>query len=384
MRGHSRARDVAGAFAPIHERLRAVVFDHEHRRDLRPRPGPGRRAGRRYPDRRHRVPAAPRVVRSAGRAAPGPSPGRRAASGHAARRRGAPTPGWRHAAAGWRAAPARRWPRPAAGRLVPAGRCRAPAPGEAVLQPRHRHPAVDRDVQHLGCDLALPHERGPEEVQRRGPRRTRGRRGLPAPVARADVHDPQRDREDVPARRPSEPGLDAVGPVVPAADHRPLRLVPEGAGRAERLLDRQGGAAGVRPVGTGHHRAAGRPPDEPWFPRTPPEVPLPPQPPGPDRPGPPVPPVPIVPGPGGPLAGGEELRSLVYERLLERRTVMLDRPLDAEAASLVAAQLVSLDGEGDGPITLVVNSPGGPLDAVPAVLDALDLVRGPVDTTCLG
>jgi len=140
----------------------------------------------------------------------------------------------------------------------------------------------------------------------------------------------------------------------------------------------------VRPVGTGHHRAAGRPPDEPWFPRTPPEVPLPPQPPGPDRPGPPVPPVPIVPGPGGPLAGGEELRSLVYERLLERRTVMLDRPLDAEAASLVAAQLVSLDGEGDGPITLVVNSPGGPLDAVPAVLDALDLVRGPVDTTCLG
>ncbi len=137
----------------------------------------------------------------------------------------------------------------------------------------------------------------------------------------------------------------------------------------------------MRPVGSGR---AARPPDEPWFPRTPPEVPFPPQPPGPDRPGPaPVPPVPIVPGPGGSPAG-DELRSLVYERLLERRTVMLDRPLDAEAASLVAAQLVALDGEGDGPITLVVNSPGGPLDAVPAVLDALDLVRGPVDTTCLG
>jgi ATP-dependent Clp protease protease subunit len=78
------------------------------------------------------------------------------------------------------------------------------------------------------------------------------------------------------------------------------------------------------------------------------------------------------------------MRSKVYEHLLARRTVMLDRPLDDEVATLVAAQLMSLDAESADPITLLVNSPGGPLGAAAAVLDTIDLVRGVVDTTCLG
>jgi ATP-dependent Clp protease, protease subunit len=132
--------------------------------------------------------------------------------------------------------------------------------------------------------------------------------------------------------------------------------------------------------------AASRP-DDPWFPGIPPEVPFPPGPvPGtpPGRPSPMPPTVPIVPVPGSVPAPADELRSLVYERLLERRTVMLDRALDAEAATLIAAQLMSLDHESAEPVTLVVNSPGGPLDAAAAVLDTVDLVRGTVDTTCIG
>jgi ATP-dependent Clp endopeptidase proteolytic subunit ClpP len=35
-------------------------------------------------------------------------------------------------------------------------------------------------------------------------------------------------------------------------------------------------------------------------------------------------------------------------------------------------------------ITLIVNSSGGRLDAAATVLDTAELVRGPVDTTCLG
>ncbi|HEX6418437.1 MAG TPA: ATP-dependent Clp protease proteolytic subunit [Acidimicrobiales bacterium] len=124
-------------------------------------------------------------------------------------------------------------------------------------------------------------------------------------------------------------------------------------------------------------------PDDPRFPRVPPEVPFPPWP----RPAPPVPPappaVPVVPVPAPPGVG-DDLRSSVYERLLGRRTVILDRTLDAEAATLVAAQLVALDQDSTRPVTLVVNCPGGPLDAVGAVLDTIDLVRGVVDTTCLG
>jgi ATP-dependent Clp protease protease subunit len=85
-----------------------------------------------------------------------------------------------------------------------------------------------------------------------------------------------------------------------------------------------------------------------------------------------------VPPPGG------DMRFKVYEHLLARRTVMLDRPLDDEAATLVAAQLMSLDAESADPMTLLVNSPGGPLGAAAAVLDTIDLVRGVLDTTCLG
>jgi ATP-dependent Clp protease protease subunit len=85
-----------------------------------------------------------------------------------------------------------------------------------------------------------------------------------------------------------------------------------------------------------------------------------------------------------PLPGDDDLRSRVYERLLSRRTVFLDRALDGETASVLAAQLMTLDADGSDPITLLVNSSGGPLEAVGGVLDTIDLVECPVDTTCLG
>lgn len=117
---------------------------------------------------------------------------------------------------------------------------------------------------------------------------------------------------------------------------------------------------------------------DPRYPGVPPEVPFPPRP-DPLRPG--HPPVPMVPMPSPPA---DDLRSRVYDDLMARRTVVLDRALDGETASLLAAQLMALDTASDDPITLVINSPGGPLDAVSAVLDTIDLVRGPIDTTCLG
>jgi ATP-dependent Clp protease protease subunit len=99
--------------------------------------------------------------------------------------------------------------------------------------------------------------------------------------------------------------------------------------------------------------------------------------------------LPGVPGlpPEGPFPP-QDVRSRVYDDLLARRTVLLDRALDGETATLVAAQLMALDADGgddsDEGVTLVVNSPGGPLDAAAAVLDTMDLVRAPLDTTCLG
>jgi len=80
----------------------------------------------------------------------------------------------------------------------------------------------------------------------------------------------------------------------------------------------------------------------------------------------------------------DDWRARVYGDLLDRRTVVLDGELDETRATLVAAQLLALDADRAEPITVVVNSPGGPLDAATAVLDTIDLITVPVDTTCLG
>ncbi len=98
---------------------------------------------------------------------------------------------------------------------------------------------------------------------------------------------------------------------------------------------------------------------------------------------------PPLPGPPLPLPGlpEDDLRRRVFDRLVERRTIMVDRPLSLETATMVAAQMMTLDADAASddadPMTLLVNSVGGPVDAV-AVLDTIDLVRVPVDTSCLG
>ena len=71
-------------------------------------------------------------------------------------------------------------------------------------------------------------------------------------------------------------------------------------------------------------------------------------------------------------------------RLFERRTVLLTGALDGEAVAAVAASLMALDAEGDDAVSLLVNSPGGPVDAGVAVVDVLDLLGAPVEATVLG
>ena len=69
---------------------------------------------------------------------------------------------------------------------------------------------------------------------------------------------------------------------------------------------------------------------------------------------------------------------IVYEsgdplrQLYERRTVVLGGPLDAAMATRIAAELMSLDN--DRPVALLVNSPGGEVAEVFAVLDVIALL----------
>jgi ATP-dependent Clp protease protease subunit len=66
------------------------------------------------------------------------------------------------------------------------------------------------------------------------------------------------------------------------------------------------------------------------------------------------------------------------ERLFERRIVFLRGQISAETASTTAATLLSLDALAPEPIQLHLAASDGDLDAVFALIDALDQLRAPV------
>ena len=123
----------------------------------------------------------------------------------------------------------------------------------------------------------------------------------------------------------------------------------------------------------------GRPNDPPWpgrpgrpgeFP--PPGFPAPDTPePGPGAPG-PLPPARVWLDPH--VAWQDRLR----ERLLEQRIVLASGVIDDEAATMLSAQLLTLDAEGSGPIRLELQNPRAELSAALTLMGVLDVVRAPL------
>lgn len=75
----------------------------------------------------------------------------------------------------------------------------------------------------------------------------------------------------------------------------------------------------------------------------------------------------------------------IYSRLLSDRIVYVGTPVDEGVANAIIAQLLHLESEApDRPISLYVNSPGGAIPSVLAVYDAMQFVRAPIETTCVG
>ena len=70
--------------------------------------------------------------------------------------------------------------------------------------------------------------------------------------------------------------------------------------------------------------------------------------------------------------------------LLERRTVLIDRPLDDGMAAQAASELVLLDESADDPIELRIDSEGGTVGAALTLVDVVDLLGNPVRATCVG
>jgi ATP-dependent Clp protease, protease subunit len=125
----------------------------------------------------------------------------------------------------------------------------------------------------------------------------------------------------------------------------------------------------------------GRPgrPGEPERPGWPPQPGEPPEPgwPVPHRtPG--APPAYLPPAPSRGWADQGDWPGRIYQRLLEQRIVLASGYLDGEAATVLCAQLLTLDAEGDGPVRLELQGLDAELPAAMTVMGVLDVLRAPV------
>lgn len=83
--------------------------------------------------------------------------------------------------------------------------------------------------------------------------------------------------------------------------------------------------------------------------------------------------------------GGRPVVWDVYSRLLRDRIILLDAPIEDQAASLVCAQMLILHAERPGaPLWLYINSPGGVVTAGLAIYDTMRHIKSPVGTLCMG
>ncbi|MDN3292951.1 ATP-dependent Clp protease proteolytic subunit [Streptomyces ficellus] len=74
-----------------------------------------------------------------------------------------------------------------------------------------------------------------------------------------------------------------------------------------------------------------------------------------------------------------------YSRLLEERIIFLGTPIDDTAVNDVIAQFLHLEyAAPDRDISLYINSPGGPISAMSAIYDTMQVINCDVETTCIG
>ncbi len=74
----------------------------------------------------------------------------------------------------------------------------------------------------------------------------------------------------------------------------------------------------------------------------------------------------------------------IYSRLLKDRIVMLDTDVNEHSASLIVAQLLFLESQGNEDISFFINSPGGVVTAGMAIYDTMQFIRPDVSTIVMG
>jgi ATP-dependent Clp protease, protease subunit len=75
----------------------------------------------------------------------------------------------------------------------------------------------------------------------------------------------------------------------------------------------------------------------------------------------------------------------LYSRLLRERIIMVNGPIEDQAANLIVAELLFLASEQpEREINMYINSPGGVITAGLAIYDTMRTLRSPIATTCVG
>jgi ATP-dependent Clp protease, protease subunit len=88
--------------------------------------------------------------------------------------------------------------------------------------------------------------------------------------------------------------------------------------------------------------------------------------------------------PTGAWRGPEPLADIMARRLLAQRVVLLHGPLDDVSVTRVAAELMTLDAEGDDAVTLRVDCGEAALAPSLTLMDVIELMGVPVRALCLG
>ena len=94
----------------------------------------------------------------------------------------------------------------------------------------------------------------------------------------------------------------------------------------------------------------------------------------------------LPPGPGTTVGGGgpDALSDIVARRMLAQRVVLLHGTLDEQSVMRVSAELMTLDADGDDPVTLRVDCGEAALAPSLTLMDVVELMGVPVRALCLG
>lgn len=75
----------------------------------------------------------------------------------------------------------------------------------------------------------------------------------------------------------------------------------------------------------------------------------------------------------------------LYSRLLDERIIMLTEEFTDDLASVIIGQLLYLQNEDPKKdITMYINSPGGSVTAMWAIIDTMDMIKPQISTVCVG